>query len=98
VIYFVQYINWYGLNSPKSCQNEPIKWAFSAHIQGLYKICRHRLRVLRISGPKREEVAGGWRKLHEELHNLNSSPNGNQIKEDNVDRTHNTHRRDEKCI
>jgi hypothetical protein len=33
-------------------------------------------RVLRrISGPKRDEVAGGWRKLHnEELHNLYSSP------------------------
>jgi hypothetical protein len=28
-------------------------------------------RVLRIFGPKREEVAGGWRRLHiEELHNL----------------------------
>jgi hypothetical protein len=27
-------------------------------------------------GPKREEVAGGWRRLHnEELHNLYTSPN-----------------------
>jgi hypothetical protein len=41
----------------------------------------HRLRVFenrvlrRIFGPKRDEVAGGWRKLHnEELHNLYSSP------------------------
>jgi hypothetical protein len=41
----------------------------------------HRLRVFenrvlrRISGPKRDEVIGGWRKLHnEELHNLYSSP------------------------
>jgi hypothetical protein len=33
-------------------------------------------RVLRrIFGPKREEVAGGWRKLHEEIHNLYASPN-----------------------
>jgi hypothetical protein len=34
-------------------------------------------RVLRgISGPKRDEVTGEWRKLHSgELHNLNSSPN-----------------------
>jgi hypothetical protein len=34
-------------------------------------------RVLRrIFGTKREEVAGGWRKLHnEELHNLYASPN-----------------------
>jgi hypothetical protein len=29
----------------------------------------------RIFGPKRDEVIGGWRKLHnEELHNLYSSP------------------------
>jgi hypothetical protein len=34
-------------------------------------------RVLRGKyGPKRDEVAGGWRKLYnEELHNLYSSPN-----------------------
>jgi hypothetical protein len=32
--------------------------------------------VRRIFGPKREEVTGDWRKLHnEELHNLYSSPN-----------------------
>jgi hypothetical protein len=32
-------------------------------------------RVLRIFGPKRDEVTGDWRKLHnEELHNLYSSP------------------------
>jgi hypothetical protein len=42
----------------------------------------HRLRVFedrvlrRIFGPKRDEVTGDWRKLHnEELHNLYSSPN-----------------------
>jgi hypothetical protein len=30
----------------------------------------------RMFGPKREEVAGGWRGLHnEELHNLYASPN-----------------------
>jgi hypothetical protein len=30
----------------------------------------------RIFGPKRDEVMGDWRKLHnEELHNLYSSPN-----------------------
>jgi hypothetical protein len=29
----------------------------------------------RIFGPKRDEMTGGWRKLHvEELHNLYSSP------------------------
>jgi hypothetical protein len=42
----------------------------------------HRLRsfenrvLRRISGPNRDEVTGGWKKLHnEELHNLYSSPN-----------------------
>jgi hypothetical protein len=42
----------------------------------------HRLRVFenrvlrRIFGPKRDEVMGDWRKLHnEELHNLYSPPN-----------------------
>jgi hypothetical protein len=31
--------------------------------------------VIRIFGPKRDEVTGEWRKLHnEELHNLYSSP------------------------
>jgi hypothetical protein len=33
-------------------------------------------RVLRIFGPKRDDVTGDWRKLHnEELYNLCSSPN-----------------------
>jgi hypothetical protein len=32
-------------------------------------------RVLRIFGPKRDEVTGEWKKLHnEELHDLYSSP------------------------
>jgi hypothetical protein len=37
--------------------------------------------VLRgIFGPEREEVAGDWRRLHnEELHNLYSSPNINRM-------------------
>jgi hypothetical protein len=32
--------------------------------------------MLRIFGPRRDEVTGDWRKLHnEDLHNLYSSPN-----------------------
>jgi hypothetical protein len=49
----------------------------------------HRLRVFenrvlrRIFGPKRDEVTGGWRKLHnEELHGLYSSPS--IVREDNI--------------
>jgi hypothetical protein len=34
----------------------------------------------RIFGPKRDEVTGGWRRLHnEELHNLYSSPSINRM-------------------
>jgi hypothetical protein len=37
-------------------------------------VCENRL--LKIFEPKRNEVTGGWRKLHnEELHNFYSSPN-----------------------
>jgi hypothetical protein len=37
-------------------------------------VCENRV-LRRIFGPKREEVTGGWRKLHnKELHNLYSSP------------------------
>jgi hypothetical protein len=33
-------------------------------------------RMLRqIFGLQSEEVAGGWRRLHDELHNMNASPN-----------------------
>jgi hypothetical protein len=46
----------------------------------------HRLKLFanrmlrRIFGPKRDEVTGGWRKLHnEELHNLYSSLNITRI-------------------
>jgi hypothetical protein len=41
----------------------------------------HRLRVFknrllgRVFGLKREEVAGGWRGLHDDLHGLYTSPN-----------------------
>jgi hypothetical protein len=37
-------------------------------------VCENRV-LRRIFGPMREEVAGGWRRLHnEELHNLYASP------------------------
>jgi hypothetical protein len=37
--------------------------------------------ALRIFGPEREEMTGGWRRLHnEELHNLCASPNIIRVK------------------
>jgi hypothetical protein len=51
-------------------------------------------------GPKREEVAGGWRRLHnEELRNLDASPNIRVIKSRRVRRARHVERMgDEKCI
>jgi hypothetical protein len=45
-------------------------------LRGEHKLRVFENRVLRmIFGPKRDDVTGGWRKLHnEELHNLYSSP------------------------
>jgi hypothetical protein len=64
----------------------------------------HRLRVFentvlrRIFGPKRDEMTGDWRKLHnEELHNLYSSPDIiRQVNANEVGGTCGTHRRGEK--
>jgi hypothetical protein len=58
-------------------------------------------RVLRrIFGPKRDEVTGEWRKLHnEELHNFYSSPNIiRQVKANEVGGACGTHRRGEKSV
>jgi hypothetical protein len=58
-------------------EQSPVFPQFIFHIP----LFSHRLkvsrnRVLRISGLRREEVVGGWRKQHnEELHNLYPSPN-----------------------
>jgi hypothetical protein len=67
----------------------------------------HRLRVFenrvlrRIFGPKRDEVTGGWRKLHnEELHNLYSSPSIIRVivKEDERSRVCSMNGPEEECI
>jgi hypothetical protein len=45
----------------------------------MYSICedtsREKRRLRRIFGPKRDDVTGEWRKLHNELNDLYSSPN-----------------------
>jgi hypothetical protein len=64
------------------------------------KVCENRL-LRSIFVPKREEVVGGWRRLHnEELHNLYASPNifTYQIKEDERGGACSKHGKDEKCI
>jgi hypothetical protein len=56
----------------------------------------------RIFGSKRDEVTGGWRKLHnEQLHKLYCSPSiirNDQVKEDEMDRACSTNGGEEKCI
>jgi hypothetical protein len=54
----------------------------------------------RIFGPKRDEMIGGWGKLHnEELHSLYSSPNyqNDQVKKD-MGRACSTHGGEEEYI
>jgi hypothetical protein len=49
-------------------------WSLALRDEHRLKVLENR--VLRIFGPKRDEVIGGWRKLHnEELHNLYASSN-----------------------
>jgi hypothetical protein len=54
----------------------------------------------RIFGPKRDEVTGEWRKLHnEELHNLYSTPDIiRQVKANEVGRACGMHGRGEKSV
>jgi TPP-dependent pyruvate/acetoin dehydrogenase alpha subunit len=55
-------------------------------------------RVLRIFGPKRDEVTGDWRKLHnEELHNMYSLPDIIRMI-DEMSRTFSTNGSEEECI
>jgi hypothetical protein len=65
----------------------------------------HRLRkfenrvLRRIFGPKRDEVKGDWKKLHnEELHNLYSSPNIIRMIDSRIARACNTNEGEEECI
>jgi hypothetical protein len=66
----------------------------------------HRLRVFqnrvlrRIFGPKKDEVTGEWRKLHnEELHNMYSSPDIiRQVKANEMGGACSTHERGENSV
>jgi hypothetical protein len=49
-------------------------WSLTIREEHIVKVCESGV-LRRIFGPKRDEVAGGWRKLHNEaLYNLYSSP------------------------
>jgi hypothetical protein len=57
--------------------NISVSYTPSSEPYSIYRLRVFENRVLRrIFGPKRDEVTGDWRKLHnEELHNLYSSSN-----------------------
>jgi hypothetical protein len=49
-------------------------WSLTLGEEHRLRMCKNRV-LRRIFGPKREEVIGGWKQLHnEELHNLRYSP------------------------
>jgi hypothetical protein len=49
-------------------------WSLVLREEHILRVFENRV-LRRIFGPKRDEVTGGWRKLHnEELHDLYSSP------------------------
>jgi hypothetical protein len=49
-------------------------WSFTLREEHRLRVVENRV-LRRIFGPKRDEVTGEWRKLHNEnLHNLYSSP------------------------
>jgi hypothetical protein len=55
-------------------------WSLTLRREQRLRVSENRV-LRRIFGPKREEVAGGWRGLHnEELHNLYASTNIEVIK------------------
>ena len=49
-------------------------WSLTSREEGRLRVFENRA-IRRISGPKRDEVTGEWRKLHEELNDLCCSPN-----------------------
>jgi len=48
-------------------------WSVTQREEHRLRVCKNR-ELRRIFGPRREEVAGDWGRLHKELHNFYSSP------------------------
>ena len=53
-------------------------WSLTLREERRLRMFQNRV-LRRIFGPKRDEVTGEWRKLHNELNNLYSSPNIVQV-------------------
>jgi hypothetical protein len=69
-------------------------WSFTLREEHRLRMSENRL-LRRIFRPERDEVAAGWRRLHnEELQNLYASPNryGDQIMRHRIDEACSTHR------
>ena len=49
-------------------------WSLTLREERRLRVFENRV-LRRVFGPKRDEVTGEWRKLHEELSDLNSLPN-----------------------
>jgi hypothetical protein len=68
-----------NVHAPTEDKTDDVKDSFYEKLESIFgeehKLRVFENRVLRIFGPKRDGVTGGWRKLYnEELHNLYSSP------------------------
>jgi hypothetical protein len=70
-------------------------WYLTVTEENRLRVYQNRV-LRRIYGPKREEVAGSWRRLHnEELHNLYLF---DKIKKDEMSGACGTNGRGEKCV
>jgi hypothetical protein len=73
-------------------------WSLTLREEHRQRVFENRM-LRRIFGPKRDEVTGKWSKLHNELHNVYSSPRIiRKMEEDEMGRAGNTNWGEEECI